>query len=521
MRRLIGAGAATVLAAALLTAGAWSYADEPDDAGVTDVLGIATAAADALVAQHGDVLKLAADDAVAKTGVSRALGLNFVSYTRSHAGLPVVGGDFVVVTDDTGKVLYTQVSQAAPIDVATTPEVTAAKAAKTVTSLVDDPQGAPQLVVLAWTDPALAWESIVETTKDGAPSLTHVFVDALTGKEITRYDEVVAGTGKTYYNGNGGDVTVGTTSDGGGFSMVDPDRSGVSCAEEGGSPLTDDDDTWGDGTGTDLVTACVDAMFAAATEWDMLKEWLDRDGISGDGEGFPMYVGMDDVNAYWDGSSATFGHSQDGARQLTPIDIVAHELGHGIFQFTPGGSGGGNETGGINEGTGDIFGALTEWYSNQASDEAHDPGDYTVGEEGGLLNAGEPIRYMYDPSQAGDPNCWTEEIPSTEVHAAAGPINHWFYLLAEGTAAAGDGKPGSSTCDDSTLTGIGIQKAGQIWMGALNGKTSGWTYTDARTAALNFAATSALFSTCAEYDATKAAFDAVTVPAESDPACSK
>ncbi|MEV0643885.1 M4 family metallopeptidase [Phytomonospora sp. NPDC050363] len=521
MRRLIGAGAATVLATALLTAGAMSYADEPGDPAAGDVLGIAAAAADGLVAQRGEDLKLAADDTVARTGVSRALGLNFVSYTRGHAGLPVVGGDFVVVTDDTGNVLYTQVAQGEPIDVTTTPKVTADSAEKTVAALLDDPQGSPELVVLAWANPALAWESVVEGTEDGAPSVTHVFVDALTGEEITRYDEVAAGTGRTFYNGQGGDVTVGTSADGSGYAMTDPARSGVSCAEDGGSPLTDDDDVWGDGTGTDLVTACVDAMYAAGVEWDMLADWLDRDGFTGDGQGFPMYVGMDAVNAYWDGGSTTFGHSQDGQRQLTPMDIVAHELGHGIFQHTPGGSGGGNETGGINEGTGDIFGALTEWYAAQANDEAHDPGDYTVGEEGGLLNPGEPIRYMFDPAQAGDPNCWTEEIPGTEVHAAAGPIDHWFYLLAEGTAAGGDGKPGSTTCDGSTLTGIGVEKAGQVWMGALNGKTSGWTYTEARTAALNFAATSALFPTCAEYDATKAAFDAVTVPAEADPACSK
>ena len=44
-----------------------------------------------------------------------------------------------------------------------------------------------------------------------------------------------------------------------------------------------------------------------------------------------------------------------------------------------------------------------------------------------------PIRYMYNPSLVGDPNCYSSSIPNTEAHAAAGPLNHWFYLLAEGT----------------------------------------------------------------------------------------
>ena len=87
-----------------------------------------------------------------------------------------------------------------------------------------------------------------------------------------------------------------------------------------------------------------------------------RNGINGSGTGYPASVGLADVNAYWKGSSTHFGHSQDNQRQATSMDVVDHEFGHGIFQFTPGGAGSGNENGGMNESTGDIFGALTEAY---------------------------------------------------------------------------------------------------------------------------------------------------------------
>ena len=53
---------------------------------------------------------------------------------------------------------------------------------------------------------------------------------------------------------------------------------------------------------------------------------------------------------------------------------------------------------------------------------------------------------MYNPSLVGDPNCYSSSIPSAEVHAAAGPVNHWFYLLAEGTNPT-DGQPTSPTCN--------------------------------------------------------------------------
>ena len=39
------------------------------------------------------------------------MGLNYVPYERTYRGLPVVGGDFVVSTDDEGKILATSVAQ--------------------------------------------------------------------------------------------------------------------------------------------------------------------------------------------------------------------------------------------------------------------------------------------------------------------------------------------------------------------------------------------------------------------------
>uniref|UniRef100_UPI001BDBF972 M28 family peptidase n=1 Tax=Nonomuraea sediminis TaxID=2835864 RepID=UPI001BDBF972 len=131
-----------------------------------------------------------------------------------------------------------------------------------------------------------------------------------------------------------------------------------------------------------------------------------------------------------------------------------------------------------------------------------------------------PIRYMYNPSQVGDPNCWSSSIPSTEVHAAAGPLNHWFYLLAEGSSPGG-GKPNSPICSGgpSSVTGISIQKAGKIYLGAMQRKTSSWRYANVRSASLA-AAVELYGANSAECAATKAAWNAVSVPVQSgEPTC--
>nr|CEL20971.1 Aminopeptidase Y (Arg, Lys, Leu preference) [Kibdelosporangium sp. MJ126-NF4]CTQ95515.1 Aminopeptidase Y (Arg, Lys, Leu preference) (EC 3.4.11.15) [Kibdelosporangium sp. MJ126-NF4] len=444
-----------------------------------------------------------------------AAGLFYSSYQRTYRGLDVVGGDAVIVTDGKGTVHDQITADTARINVGTRPSLsanTATDIARKHLSSVD--KTSQRLVVAAGERPALAYEVTLDgQAAEQVPSRMHVLVDAQSGAVLDSWDEVKAGTGNSFYNGN--PVTINTQQSGSTFSTIDPTRNGVRCGRSSNQQVfTGPDDNWGNGSGTDLETACVDALYAAQRQWDMLRDWLGRNGIDGNGRGFPALVGLAAVNAFWNGSTASFGRSQDGQRQVVPMDVVAHEFGHGIFQFTPGGSGGGgNEKGGLNESTGDIFGALTEHFANNPND----PPDYEVGEEVNLVGRG-PIRSMYQPSRLNHPNCYSSSIPNTEVHAAAGPQNHWFYLLAEGTNPGG-GKPVSPTCNNTTITGIGIQKAGQIFYNGLLRKTATWTHARARVATLQ--AAKALFpGSCTEFNVTKAAWAAVSVPAQAgEPAC--
>jgi Zn-dependent metalloprotease len=475
---------------------------------------LAASAADRMVSTKAERFHTSAKDEISRQSVVRGhRGLQYVSYNRTYAGLPVWGGDFVVVTNSSGKVLNTSVSQKRALAVETTPAITPAAAQRTARAKLNkvNKVSKPQLKVMAKGSGRLVYDTLVSGVRRGKPSNMHVFVDAKTGKVAHTFDLVRSEADDTSHYHGTVDVATGET------EMTDPNRPNIQCGDQTTDVFTGEDSKWGNGEGTDFETACVDTMFAVQKEWDMLGEWLGRNGIDGEGGGFPAHVGLDDANAFWDGSSTTFGRNQAGTKQATPYDVVAHEYGHAIFQETPGGpdGGNGNEKGGMNESAGDIFGALTEAFAAEGAD--LDEPDYLVGEEVDLVGDG-PIRDMANPESKGDPNCFSEEIPDTEVHAAAGPQNHWFYLLAEGSAPT-NGMPESPTCDGSTVTGIGVQKAGQIFMGGLNAKTTDWSHAAARVETVN--AAKALFEgSTAECEATKAAWTAVSVPEqEGEAAC--
>ncbi|MFC3980498.1 M4 family metallopeptidase [Streptosporangium jomthongense] len=478
----------------------------------------AESAADvAIAAQAKRLHKGSGETLTLAENVTGAFGVQYLRYSRTYKGLPVYGGEVVVGTDRSGGVVQqVTTGQTADITVGTVAKVTGERAAAIARSQLAtvESAGAPALVVHATTaTPRLAWAVDVSGATTRGPSVLHVFVDARTGAVIDKVDEVREGTGNSYYNGN--PVTISTSGSFGSYTMSDLTRPGLKCGNQSGQVYARASDSWGNGTGTDLVTACVDVMFAAQTQWNMLKNWLGRNGHDGLGHGFPGRVGLDDVNAFWNGSYTSFGHSSDNLRQVTSLDTVGHEYGHAIFQGTPGGAGSGVETDGLNESAGDIFGALTEAYANEPA--TLDPPDYLVGEEVNLVGTG-PIRYMYNPSLAGDPNCYP--LPSNiDPHKAAGPQNHWFYLLAEGSNPGG-GKPSSPICSGGPVevVGIGIQKAGLIFMGGLQGKTQPWTHRASRIATLRTAKTH--FNCSYEFSATKAAWDAVGVHAQFlEPTC--
>ncbi|GLZ39346.1 M4 family metallopeptidase [Actinokineospora sp. NBRC 105648] len=511
--RLLAVGGAVVTGLVVIgTAVAAPNATQAPTASAAQAQGNAVQAATALVNSRPAALHASADDAFVQRNVYSYAGSQYVSYDRTYKGLPVIGGDFVVATNAAGAVQYTSVAQDQAIQgVGTTAKITQAQAegtAKGKLKAVTEVEGS-RLVVVSLGTPTLAWETTVKgTSTDGEYSRLSVYTDATSGKVVRTQEHVAHGSGNSAYNGP---VTIDTTHSGSTYTLRDPNTTNLSCQDlSTGTVFSKSSDSWGNGSATSKETGCVDALFAAQTEKKMLSQWLGRNGMDGNGGAWPIKVGLDDLNAFYDGSQVQIGHNQSNG-WISSMDVVGHEMGHGIDDHTPGGI----SNGGTQEFVADTFGAATEAFANEASQ--YDPPDYLVGEEINLVGNG-PIRNMYNPSLVNNnANCYSSSVPGGEVHAAAGPGNHWFYLLAEGNAPAG--KPASPTCNNSSLTGLGIQSAIKIMYNAMLLKTSSSSYLKYRTWTLQAAKT--LYpGSCVEFNKVKAAWDAVSVPAQSaDPTC--
>lgn len=531
MNRKIGS-VFSALSVAVLFAGCVDAMDSetPETSSTADFITVATPAvqtqtaeraaaartADAFLAARPAALQISAKDGFVQKIVESMEGVSYVAYERTYAGLPVIGGDFVTVVDRAGKVSDQSMAKLdRPIALdSVTPslsQATAEKLASMRLTTVTNLEGS-RLVVNALGDtPRLAWETTVKGFGAHGVSRLTVHVDAQTGEILHEQEHVMNGTGTSAWNGPN-PVPLNTTLSGSTYSMKDPTITSLACQDaSNNTTFTGPDDAWGNGNATSRETGCVDALFGAQTEAKMLSAWLGRSAMDGAGGAWPIRVGLADVNAYYDGTEVQVGHN-NANQWIGAIDVIAHENGHGVDDHTPGGISGS----GTQEFIADTFGASTEWYANEPS--PYDVPDFTVGEQINLVGSG-PIRNMYNPSALGDPNCYSSSIPNGEVHASAGPGNHWFYLLAEGTNPT-NGQPTSPTCNNTTITGLGVQSAIKILYNAMLIKTTGSSYLKYRTWTLK-AALSLYPNSCTEFNTVKAAWDAVSVPAQSgDPTCS-
>ncbi|MFD7707813.1 M4 family metallopeptidase [Streptomyces sp. NPDC059785] len=486
--------------------------------------------ADAGAARTADEIGLgSAEKLVVRDVVKDADGTVHTRYERTYDGLPVLGGDLVVHESKSGATRSVTKATKAAIEVdslkpavtAKKAETQALKAAKAAGSEKTAADEAPRKVVWAATgDPVLAYETVVGGLQDdGTPNELHVITDAATGAKLYEYQGIETGTGKTLYSGT---VTLGTYKSGSTYQLYDTTRGGhktynLAHGSSGtGTLFTDADDVWGTGAASSSSTdqtAAADAAYGAQETWDFYKNTFGRNGIKNNGVGAysRVHYGNAYVNAFWDDSCfcMTYGDGSGNTHPLTSLDVAGHEMSHGVTSNTAGLNYSG-ESGGLNEATSDIFGTGVEFYAANSND----VGDYLIGEEININGDGSPLRYMDKPSKDGaSADYWSSSLGSKDVHYSSGVANHFFYLLSEGSGSKtiNGVTYNSPTYNSSTLTGIGRDKALQIWYKALTTyMTSTTKYSGARTATLS--AASALYgSSSTEYAAVKAAWTAVNV----------
>ncbi|MGP9020923.1 M4 family metallopeptidase [Streptomyces sp. BR1] len=186
-----------------------------------------------------------------------------------------------------------------------------------------------------------------------------------------------------------------------------------------------------------------------------------------DGRGMPLEatVHFDNQydNAFWNGTQMVFGDG-DGRIFLDftlPVDVIGHELTHGVTQHTANLTYFG-QPGALNESMSDVFGSLIKQYT---LDQDAQDADWLIGQ--GLLApavTGTALRSMKAPGTAYDDHVLGKDPqPATMqnyvttgrdnggVHINSGIPNHAFYLVAE------------------ALGGKAWERAGQIWYDVLTG----------------------------------------------------
>ncbi|MEV5736497.1 M4 family metallopeptidase [Streptomyces sp. NPDC052292] len=466
---------------------------------------------------------------VVKDVVEDADGTLHTRYERTYAGLPVLGGDLVVDTAGSGAVKSVVKATRATLKVRDlTPAVARAaaerQAVQRARSLGGTAPAADRVRKVVWAasgKPVLAYETVVGgLQEDGTPNQLHVITDAATGKKLFEYQGIRNGVGNTQYSGQ---VTLTTTQSGSAYTLTDGARGGhktynLNHGSSGtGTLFSQSSDTWGNGTTSNAATAGADAHYGAAVTWDFYKNTFGRNGIKNNGVGAysRVHYGNSYVNAFWDDSCfcMTYGDGSGNADPLTSLDVAGHEMSHGVTSNTANLNYSG-ESGGLNEATSDIFGTGVEFYANNSTD----VGDYLIGEKIDINGDGTPLRYMDKPSKDGaSKDSWYSGIGGVDVHYSSGPANHFFYLLSEGsgTKVINGVSYNSPTADGLPVTGIGRDKALQIWYRALTTKwTSTTNYAGARTGTL--AAAGELYgTTSAEYKAVQDAWAGVAVGSRS------
>jgi Zn-dependent metalloprotease len=287
--------------------------------------------------------------------------------------------------------------------------------------------------------------------------------------------------------------------------------------------FNDADNNWIGFNNANFDDAALDAHWGAGKVYDYWKNIHARNSYNNANAVINSYVHFDNLydNAFWDGIRMTYGDGSNvagGFTALTSIDVCSHEIGHAICENTS------NlvyqrESGAMNEGFSDIWGAAVEKFADPLEADAAAKSYFLIGEE--IAVGGGALRSMSNPKAFGDPDtygginwkdvtttgCVTPSQSGNDfcgVHSNSGLLNYWFYLLVTGKTGIND------LGNSYSVPGIGWAKAEKIAYATEVGLTSTGTFANARTVSINAATT--LYGGCSlEVEAVTRAWHACAV----------
>jgi hypothetical protein len=175
---------------------------------------------------------------------------------------------------------------------------------------------------------------------------------------------------------------------------------------------------------------------------DFYKEKLGRNSIDNAGLNIVANVnyGAGFDNAFFDGSRMVFGNGDNAIfKDLTgDLDVPAHELTHGVTQYTAGLNYTPDQSGALNESFSDMMGSAIDAWANQRDADSH---NWLIGEDimADVLY-GEALRNMAEPGTAYDNPTMGRDVQPRDMsgyhepadpHIMSGITNRWFYLICK------------------------------------------------------------------------------------------
>jgi Zn-dependent metalloprotease len=189
-----------------------------------------------------------------------------------------------------------------------------------------------------------------------------------------------------------------------------------------------------------------EAYDGADKAYDFFNDVFGYDSVDGRGMELisSVHFGVDYDNAFWNGGQMVYGDGSDRIFRkgafTKAIDVIGHELSHGVIQFTAGLEYR-KQPGALNEHFADAFGSLVKQYTlQQTAEEA----DWLLGDGAMVPAIGRALRSLKEPGTAyrGDPQpdhmSKYKDLPDDNnprndiggVHINSGIPNRAFYLAA-------------------------------------------------------------------------------------------
>ncbi len=408
-------------------------------------VGASTSPAD----RHAEWLGLDSESALAPLNVvDEADGTHHYRYQQTFRGIPVWGEHIVITEGRDGKVrqlfgrqvdglaadlgsMRSTLDSASALGIAKAATIGADKQLKSERESVRemiyvDEAGSARLsyVVTFFADRA----------GGGAPTRPFVIIDAQSGNVLKQWDGLTtSGIG----TGPGGNAKTGQYEwgSGGKYGYLDVSQSGTTCTMN-----NTDVKTVNLNGGTSSTTAfsytCPrntvktingaysplnDAHYFGGVIQNMYNAYMGVKALT-----FQLvmrtHYSSSYENAFWDGSTMSFGDGASTFYPLVSVDVAGHEVSHGFTEqhsnLTYSG-----QSGGMNEAFSDMGGEATEYYWKGSN-------DFLVGPE--VFKSSGALRYMCTPTQdGGSIDNAANYYSGLDVHYSSGVYNKAFCTLAK------------------------------------------------------------------------------------------